>query len=176
MREKKWTRRGARPQQIGDLIDAVTEKPLRKRGFFKQEIITQWRTIVGDLLADHTLPRQMSVPPRFTGNSEATLTVQATPGFALELQHLEEKVVERINGYFGYRALGRLHIVQAPLPPTPRAVKQKQSLAPSRELAKATKLRLDGIRDPLLAQALTKLGCTLCSSQQDANQLNSLET
>lgn len=176
IRGKKLTQRRARPQQIGDLVQAITKKPLRKRGFVKQEIVTQWRTIVGNLLADHTLPMQMSFPPAFTGKSEATLSVQAAPGFALELQHLEEKVVERINSYFGYRALSRLHIFQAPLPPIRRRIQRKPAHAPSAKLGEATKLSLDGIRDPMLAQALLKLAQTLSCSQQDSGQSESLET
>jgi hypothetical protein len=40
----------------------------------------------------------------------------ARGGLATELQHLEPVLIERINGYFGYRAVARLRFVHGPLP------------------------------------------------------------
>ena len=37
---------------------------------------------------------------------------------ATELLHLEPLLIERINGYFGFKAVARLKITQGPLPDT----------------------------------------------------------
>ena len=44
---------------------------------------------------------------------------------AIEVQHRSGKILERVNTYFGYRAITEMRIVQAPVvraePPSPRA-------------------------------------------------------
>ena len=40
----------------------------------------------------------------------------ASGGLAMELQHFEPVLVERINAYFGYPAVARVKLIQGPLP------------------------------------------------------------
>ena len=45
------------------------------------------------------------------------LMLQAGGGIAIELQHGAPQLIERINTYFGYRAVRQLRLLQMPLPP-----------------------------------------------------------
>ena len=64
-------------------------------------------------MAEHSCPEKVSYGGAL---GQATLHVRVDGGFATELQHLEPVVLDRINTYFGYRAIGRLSMVQGPLP------------------------------------------------------------
>lgn len=151
-------RRSFRARGLADLMGELTKGPLRKRGFAQREIVTRWPEIVGEMLGRHSLPERI----RFARdeNEGATLVVRAASGFATELQHLEPAVIARINGYFGFRAVGRLSIVQAPLPQPPR-----RPLASARILTAAENAAIAGLagrlRDPELAQALLRLGTAI---------------
>ena len=76
---------------------------------------------------------------------------------AIELQHLEPLLVERINGYFGFKAIERLKVTQGPInkseaKPDPRP----RELEPEEETNLADSLM--EVDDPELRQALTGLG------------------
>ena len=81
------------------------------------------------------------------GGRGGTLHVRVGSGaLALELQHLEPVVIERINTYFGYRAVERLKLVHGPLPaPRGRAPRRRRRRRP-RDEARAEAL-VAGIED-----------------------------
>ena len=41
-----------------------------------------------------------------------TLHVNVTPAAALEFQHFQDKIIEKINSYFGYKAIKGIKIHQ----------------------------------------------------------------
>ena len=56
----------------------------------------------------------------------ATLVLRVEGPVALEIQHLSGVIIEKVNRFFGWRAVGRIQIRQAPLraagrKPRPRA-------------------------------------------------------
>ncbi len=87
----------------------------------------------------------------------AVLHLRVAPGFGPEVQHLEPLIVERINSYYGFRAVGRLKLVQGPLP----APRQRPS-RPLRPLLPAEEDRLNrlvgAVGDAGLRDALAQLG------------------
>ena len=133
----------------------LTRQAFARYGFSYAEVIARWPEIVGPLLGRHSLPERI----RFARdeNEDATLVVRAASGFATELQHLEPTVIARINGYFGFRAIGRLSIIQAPLPQLKRRTPQ-----PARTLTAEEESRIASqaarLRDPDLGGALKRLG------------------
>ncbi len=42
------------------------------------------------------------------------LTIKVEGAMALELQHLAPQIIERLNSYYGYPAIGKLNIIQGP--------------------------------------------------------------
>jgi hypothetical protein len=88
---------------------------------------------------------------------DGTLHLRVAPGLGLEVQHREPVLIERINAFFGYRAVARLALKQgppptaAPLPPArPRPLKTEE-----RQLLDE---RLAAIDDGELKAALQRLG------------------
>lgn len=142
---------------VGSLVGSALRPALRARGFAAADILGRWPTIVGDLLAQHTAPERLNWPSAESGG--ATLRVRVAPGFAPQVQHLAHLIVERINTFFGYRAVARLNLVQGPLP------RQQKPKAPKRELQPDERARLDelltGVRDAKLRESLLRLGTSL---------------
>jgi hypothetical protein len=69
-------------------------------------------------------------------------------------------LLERINGYFGYRAVIRLALVQGGAPPEAGSVPPPlRPLEPAEH--QALDRRLDGIADPTLRDALRRLGTAI---------------
>lgn len=113
----KRKKRGAGPRALATSLSAATKTAFGKRGFADGAILKDWPVIAGGHLADHSQPEKITYP---TGaGDDGTLHLRLDSGsMATELLHLEPLLIERINGYFGFKAVARLKITQGPLPDT----------------------------------------------------------
>lgn len=117
-------RRGARG--IGQFVENLTRAAFARYGFSAAVILTQWAAIVGPELAAYTAPERLMWPRRANsddegdeerprGRSGATLVLRVNGPRAVEIQHRYRELLERVNAAFGYRAVGQIRIVQAPV-------------------------------------------------------------
>lgn len=157
-------KRANAPKALGVALGRLTRPVFKQRGVALAEIVNRWAEIAGPLLYAETQPEKL-VYAAGAGHA-ATLDITVSPAFALELQHLSPLIVEKINGYFGYRAVERLRLRQMPLT---RPGGGSESPAPARRPARALNPEeqarlaalLDGVEDKALRQALEKLGRSL---------------
>ncbi|PWR23531.1 DUF721 domain-containing protein [Zavarzinia compransoris] len=135
-------------------LAALLRSVAGKRGFAAAEIVTHWPLIVGERLAACTLPERL----RFERNANegGVLEVRVDGPLALELQHLEPQIVEKVNGFCGYRAAARLKLTRGHVPPpAPR----RGPLPPVPPAEKAAIDRMvAAIEDDHLREALASLG------------------
>ena len=148
--------------QAGDIAAGILNKVFSDRGFTTREIITQWETIVGPELAKVTAPERLRWPrktfalddPDAPENFEsAALHIRVEGPIAIEVQHLAPQIIERINQFFGYPAIGSIRIMQAPV----SARYRNPSPEPAADNSVNTGPPITGIADPELAAALTRL-------------------
>ena len=141
---------------IGATIEKLTKPVFGRRGFSRSAILNQWPDIIGASLAAHSLPEKITYPRDERANGALHIRI-ASSALALEFQHLEPQLIDRINTYFGYRAIQSLKIIQGPIPergaPPP---------PPRRALSAGEKTALDArlnvITDPDIKAALSSLG------------------
>ncbi len=149
-------RSGRGPRALAAMVSKITRKVLKQRGFAEAGIITDWPAIVGAEIALESAPEKLVYPPgeRLGG----VLHIRVAGALATELQHLEPLVIERINGYFGYRAVARLRLLQGPLPveETAPPAAARRRLGPEAEAA--LREGLAEVPDDDLKAALERLG------------------
>ena len=154
------TKRGRGPRALAAAVAGVTRAIFRRRGFAEGAIVTDWPRIVGPHLARHTAPERIVYGA--ASRREGVLHLRTDSGaLATELQHLEPQLAERINTYFGYRAVARLRLVRGPIvhaanEPKPQFPPPDADLAADQVADLAE--RLAGIEDPELRAALESLG------------------
>ena len=155
--KRRKDKRRNMPLRAGALLPAAAAKLYRKQGFAQAEVLTEWPRVVGERLADTTIPEKLT--------RDGTLTVKVSPAFALELQHLEPQVLERIATYFGHRAVKRLRLVQGHIParPVPRIRKPREL---TKTEAAALEQRLAPVEDQDMKQALDRLGRAILGSRE----------
>jgi hypothetical protein len=143
-------------------LPRVASPVLGKRGFSEAQLIAQWSSVMGEALARHMAPERIS----FTrgGRQDGTLRLRVEPGFALEAQHREPQILERINAFFGYRAVARLALTQGPMPKGEAARPRPRALAENE--VRALERRVAGIEDPGLREALRRLGEAVLGSRK----------
>ncbi|MCZ6861141.1 MAG: DciA family protein [Alphaproteobacteria bacterium] len=141
-------------RSIAAPVSKVARPMLKRRGLAGGRIVAEWPQIVGVALAKCSCPEKLS-PAR--GENDGVLRIRVDGPLAIELQHLEPQIIERINGYFGYRAVGRLAMVRGPLPkPPPPRPRRKR--APNPAAAREAAQHFDQIGDDELKAALESLG------------------
>lgn len=141
---------------IDRLMGTALGPAARRRGFAESAILSDWASIVGPVLAGRCQPVRVEFP---RGRSQGgTLHLHARGGAALELQHMAPQLAERINGFFGFAAVRRIRLVQAP--PPPRKVEPQgpnvRALAPAEE--QELRELVGALADQPLGQALLELG------------------
>ena len=156
---KKNVRRGL--QRPGRIISQITDPAIRKRGFIHTEIISRWDAIVGDHFSNVSIPQRISYPSRH--GEPAVLHVCVESARATEFQHMTTLVIERVNTYFGYRAIGGIRLSQVEIrKATPGA--SSPTATPGQELPVLLGNQIEETRDPALREALKALGKRLQTS------------
>lgn len=109
---------------LGSYVPRLTRKAFEKYGFATATLLTDWSVIVGPETARYASPDRLRWPKGYDildesgesghkGRPGATLVVRAHAGRALDVQYRAQQIIDRINAYFGYRAVAELRIVQA---------------------------------------------------------------
>jgi hypothetical protein len=148
-------------QAIGANLPRIAKPVLGKQGLGEAELLQEWPTIIGANLARQCWPIKLSFPRG--KRRDGTLRLRVASAVAIEIQHREPVLLERINGYFGYRAVIRLALVQGGMPPAPDSTPPPRPLAAAERQALGR--RLDGIADPALRAALERLGSAIIGRQ-----------
>jgi hypothetical protein len=142
------------------LLSDVFKDAYAKQGFAARELVTRWAEIAGKDVAAHSEPLKLQWPRPVEGQPQepATLILRVDGPMALEIQHKSDVILERVNRFLGWSAVGRLALRQAPLsrherpaappPPDPRAI---ESVAET----------LTAIEDEELRAALARLGAAI---------------
>jgi len=152
------------PRRIGQSVPEVAGKVLGKRGLAFGALITDWPSIVGHQLSLRTAPDKLSFPRG--KREEATLHIRAMGAIALELQHLEPQIIERINSFFGYRAVAKIKLIHAALPSTPSPVVRPRALTMDEEIGIATTTAT--VEDEELRATLERFGRSLMARPKRA--------
>jgi len=105
------------PKKIGSCLNNIKKEFSNKRGKMEYIIVSKWPEIVGSFFADYSEPEKITSFPKSKNNhgeriNSHTLYVNVSPVAALEFQHYKDKIIEKINIYFGYQAINNLKIKQ----------------------------------------------------------------
>jgi hypothetical protein len=153
----KPSQRGARP--LAEFLGACLSDAFRQQGFASAELVTRWTDIVGPEIAAHAEPMKVQWP-RAVGNEApepGTLVLRVDGPTAIEIQHLAGVILERVNRFFGWQAVDRLALRQAPL-----SRRGKKPLkAPDPEATARIAATLPEVTDEELRQALARLGAAV---------------
>ena len=148
------------PRPLADLVGKTIADAFARQGFAATELVTHWEDIVGPEIAALAEPMKIQWPRRDTTEAPepATLMLRVEGPAALEIQHQSGVILERVNRFFGWRAVGRLALRQAPL-----ARRRTRTTAPPPDAAAAARVAetLTGFTDDGLKAALARLGAAV---------------
>ena len=173
------------PKAVGSFVPKLARKAFEKFGFAAAAVLTDWREIVGLEIAACTAPERLRWPKPAEGDTQtptgprsgATLMLRVEPARALDVQYKTAQIVERINAYFGYRAVSDIRLIQAPLAvvranqiparrPLPVSSMPAAPVPGAKAVLKAElgKVEAGGIEDADLRRALERLGSAVSAA------------
>ena len=136
-------------------VQAIAKPILGTRGFAEVDILSSWEDMVGKDLSKGITPEKLT----FTANTRTngTLHVRSAGGaFAMLFEHQKSRVIERINGFFGYPAISAIKIRQGALKLSIQTQAFKRPLTEREE--KELTARGAPIQDPELREQAYRIG------------------
>src|SRR5246127_2450962 len=134
----------AKPLSV--LLSDVFSDAYAKQGFAARELVTRWGEIAGERIAAYCEPLKMQWPRPVEGQPQepATLVLRVEGPMALEIQHSSDVILQRVNRFFGWSAVGRLALRQAPLA---RRERRTRPPAPDAEAVAEVERTLSSVED-----------------------------
>jgi hypothetical protein len=148
----------AKPLSV--LLGGAINDVFARQGFASRELVTRWAEIAGPEIAAHSQPLKIQWPRPVEGQAQepATLVLRVEGPMALEIQHTSDVILQRVNRFFGWNAVGRLALRQAPLS---RPLRRKARSGPdATDVAKVAET-LTSVEDESLRTALARLGASI---------------
>lgn len=145
---------------LSALLAGVFNDAFKKQGFASRELVTRWSEIVGRDIAAYAEPLKIQWQRPVEGQPEipATLILRVEGPRALEIQHSSTVILERVNRFFGWNAVGKIALRQAPLS---RPARRKTRKPPSDAAIAEEARELDTVHDDDLRTAIARLGASI---------------
>ena len=155
------------PKKIGDTLGKVNKIFSKKYGKIEFLILSKWPQIVGSFFAEHSEPDKITrVTEDFDEFDQPIfknfLHVRVSSAAALEFQHYKDTIIEKINSFFGYKAIADLRLQQNFMPKK----KNEQPLKSERfkttdNEKKLVKKEIQNIKDKELENSIVNLGLSI---------------
>jgi len=107
--------RGGPAKPVAELVPQIGRAAFRRFGFVQASVVTRWPEIVGERHAQVCMPESIRFPPG--EKSEGVMQLVVLPAHAPLIQHFIPEIVERVNRFFGYKAVSRVKLRQGVVQP-----------------------------------------------------------
>jgi hypothetical protein len=143
--------RSNRARAVSELLPDVGRAAFRRFGFVQHSVVSRWSEIVGERYAAVSSPESIRFPPG--KRAEGVLSLVVAGAHAPMMQHIAPEIVERVNRFFGYTAVAKLHIRHGEVKRPAKAAPLPELLPVTEEMGES----LRGIADPELKAVLEAL-------------------
>jgi hypothetical protein len=91
-----------------DTLPKNIKKIIKKKGHTFSETLNNWKYIVGDELFQICYPRSFKNSNKF---GVSTLEVMVKRGHEIDLEYSKKKIMDKMNGFFGYAVVEKLKLI-----------------------------------------------------------------
>jgi len=96
---------------LSDIVPKITKDIFGKKNMLFGKLLSQWTEIVGKDLAERAVPTDIKYPKKDYKN-QATLHLSVRSSHATEISMQKDLIIERLNMFFGYKAVKDIKIIQ----------------------------------------------------------------
>lgn len=158
--------RGGPPRAIADLMPEIGRTAFRRFGFIQSSVVTRWPEIVGPRHAKVCAPEAIRFPPG--EKSDGILQLVVVPAHAPIIQHVIPEIIERVNRFFGYKAVAKVKMRQGEVKPS--GIREQRAAPPSlKPIPMELGDSLRDIGDPELRAVLESLARSMGLNDKDGS-------
>jgi hypothetical protein len=150
-----YEKRQGKVKRIGPLVVGTVTPIFQKYGFVQARILLEWEHIMTPKFAKLCEPVKVAFPYKQRNNG--CLYLRSTSSMATEITYLEPQILEKINQYFGYQAIGKISIHHGPLQRV-RVEKRPKEHELSEETKTSLDAQVESIENDRLRDVLLSLG------------------
>ena len=104
-KESKTYVQGLRP--FGNTLPRGIRGILKRNGYNYSEIINKWNMLVGNDISECSYPKSIKMTKV---NEKAILIIAVKRGNEIEVEYSKNEILNKINGYFGYRLISEIRL------------------------------------------------------------------
>ena len=97
-------------KKVGKSLPKIIDKNIKKRNFVEITLIKQWKEIIGQDIAKYCWPIKIVFSD--IKNSNGIIFLKTKRGRSMEIEFKNDEIIEKLNQYFGYKAINKISVVQ----------------------------------------------------------------
>tara|TARA_B000000460_G_C21283726_1_gene292876 strand:+ start:16 stop:483 length:468 start_codon:yes stop_codon:yes gene_type:complete len=97
-------------KKVGNSLPKIIDKNIKEKNFIEISLIKKWREIIGDDIAKFCWPIKIVFSE--INNLNGIIFLKTMRGKSMEIEFKNEEIIEKLNQYFGYKAISKISVVQ----------------------------------------------------------------
>ena len=97
-------------KKIGNSLPKIVDKNIKEKNFIELSLIKKWKEIIGNNIAEFCWPTKVVFSN--VDNSKGVIFLKTRRGRSMEIEFKNEEIIEKLNQYFGYKAINKVSVVQ----------------------------------------------------------------
>jgi hypothetical protein len=97
-------------KKVGSSLPKIINKNIKEKNFVEISLIKKWREIIGDDIAKFCWPIKIVFSE--INNLNGIIFLKTMRGKSMEIEFKNEEIIEKLNQYFGYKAIAKISVVQ----------------------------------------------------------------
>ena len=97
-------------KKVGNSLPKIIDKNIKEKNFVEISLIKKWREIIGDDIAKFCWPIKIVFSE--INNLNGIIFLKTMRGKSMEIEFKNEEIIEKLNQYFGYKAIAKISVVQ----------------------------------------------------------------
>jgi len=97
-------------KKVGNSLPKIIDKNIKEKNFIEISLIKKWREIIGDDIAKFCWPIKIVFSE--INNLNGIIFLKTMRGKSMEIEFKNEEIIEKLNQYFGYKAIAKISVVQ----------------------------------------------------------------
>ena len=161
--------------KLADSLQRFNKNLVNKIGKVDYIIYSNWAEIVGKFFVKYSKPEKITTMPHSSKSHEferkkRILHVNVYSGVVVEFQHFQNKILEKINSFFGYQAIQQIKINQNFFQKNPYSnIKEISNLKKNLSNQKIIEIKdtIQKINDKELEKSLLNLGLSIAKNEEN---------
>ena len=150
-------------KQLSWYISKISKPFFNKQGFVKSYIIDNWKEIVGDEYYKNSVSEKLRIQ-----KGGGVLTIATDGATSTEMEYIKTDIIQKINDYYGYRAVNRIRFRNSFIQDEIKEKKvKKENIKNKNSINEKADIFLSEVEESELKEAINSLGKSIIGKKNE---------